>query len=61
LGEGLIGVVVNPAVLLGHFLAVGADGTFAILDGVGERDEGREQDEDEFHDGESFDYIDRRV
>jgi hypothetical protein len=49
LGEGFVGVVVNPAVLVRHLFTVGTDGSFAILDGFGEGEEREECKEEEFH------------
>ena len=49
LGEGFVGVVVDPAVLVRHLFTVGTDGSFAVLDGVGEGEEGQEEDGEEFH------------
>ena len=34
-GEGFVGVVVNPPILGGHSFTVGADGSFAVFDGLG--------------------------
>jgi len=50
-GEGFVGVVVDPPVLGGHFFAVGADGSFAVFDGLGEErgDESEEEKGGEVH------------
>jgi hypothetical protein len=52
-GEGFVGVVVNPAVLGGHFFAVRKDGAFAVFDGLTEKGGDEGEKEKGFH-GEEF-------